>query len=289
MARKPKIVREESEVRIYEGKAYTLLSYLTLIVVAVVCLGPLVWMLTTALKGRLDILSPVPKLLFTPTLENFYSAFVERDFAIYLQNSIIIALGTMVLCCAVGIPAAYGFSRYKIYGGKHWFFFILSTRMAPGVVIALPLYILLGKFQLLGTHPAVIIAHTTFICSFVIWLMKGFFDDIPVALENAAMVDGYSEAYVFFRILMPAVKPGVVVVSLFSFIYSWNEFLFAMILGGHEAKTLPAAFSGLVTPQGTYWGEICAAGVVVTLPIVFLTLFLQKYLVRGLSFGTVKG
>ena len=161
--------------------------------------------------------------------------------------------------------------------------------MAPGVAVALPLYLIFSKMGILGTIPAVILAHCTFIASFVIYVMRTFFDDIPRELDNAALVDGYSEWGAFCNVIVPIVTPGIASTALLSFIFSWNEMMFALILGGSGAKTLPAAFTGLVTPHGTFWGQLCAAAFVVTLPIIILAAFLQKYLIRGLSMGAVKG
>jgi multiple sugar transport system permease protein len=146
-----------------------------------------------------------------------------------------------------------------------------------------------SKFGLLGTTPGLVLAHCTFIVAFVIYVMRTFFDEIPEELDNAALVDGYTEWGAFWHVIVPIVKPGIASTALLSFIFSWNEMLFALILGGHAAKTLPASFSGLITPHGTFWGQLCAAAGVVTVPIIILAAFLQKYLIRGLSFGAVKG
>lgn len=263
--------------------------YSALGLVVVVNLVPWLWMWLAAFKTRAQVLAPDPVWIFTPTLENFPRVFLDRDFLLFLRNSLLVAFGTLGLCLLVGVPAAYAFSRFRIAGGKHLFFFILSTRMAPPVVIALPLYLLFAELGILATHWAVILAHTTFTLSFVVWMMKGFFDDMPTAIEAAAMTDGYTRFQTFRKIILPVAKPGIVATSVFAFLFSWNEFLFSLVLAGQDARTLPAAFPGLVTPHGTYWGQVAAAGAVVTIPVLILVFLLQRYLVRGLSFGAVTG
>lgn len=262
---------------------------LLILAATLIAFTPYAWMLLTAFKTRTDIMSPKPSLFFTPTLSNFYQAFFVGEFSIYLRNSLVVAFGAVILCMLVGVPSAYAFSRFKVYGAKHLFFFILTTRMAPGVAIAVPLYILLNKLGLLGTIPAVILAHSTFTLAFVIYLMKTMFDEIPKEIDNAALTDGYSEWEVFYKVILPIAKPALASTALLSFMFSWNEFLFALLLGGVSGRTLPAAFPGLVTALGTYWGQLCAVSAVVTIPIIILAIVLQDSLVKGLTLGAVKG
>jgi multiple sugar transport system permease protein len=250
---------------------------------------PYFWTFLSGFKERTDILTTQPKLLFTPTLKNFPEVFINNGFLVYLKNSALTAFFTVLVSLFVGVPCAWAFSRYHIFGKKHLYFYFLTTRMCPGVAEALPLYIMFSKFGLLGKTPGLVLAHCTFIVAFVIYVMRTFFDDIPEELDNAALVDGYTEWGAFWHVIVPIVTPGIASTALLSFIFSWNEMLFALILGGHSAKTLPASFSGLITPHGTFWGQLCAAAGVVTVPIIILAAFLQKYLIRGLSFGAVKG
>lgn len=260
-----------------------------IIVACLIAFVPYFWTFLSGFKVRTDILSTSPRLFFKPTLENFPQVFVENGFFRYLRNSLFTAVLAVVLCLLVGVPAAYAFSRFHIFGKKHLYFYFLTTRMCPGVAEALPLYIMFSKLGLLGTTPGLVLAHSTFIVAFVIYVMRAFFDDIPVELDNAALVDGYTEWGAFWHVVFPIVKPAVASTALLSFIFSWNELLFSLILGGQAARTLPASFSGLITPHGTFWGQLCAAAGVVTLPIIILAAVLQKYLIRGLSLGAVKG
>jgi len=249
---------------------------------------PFLWLILTSFKFRTDILSPVLKLFFTPTLSNYTKAFIEGEFSTYFLNSITIATGNVILCLFIGLPAAYAFSRFKVFGEKHIFFYVLSTRMAPAIALVLPLYMFFKQIGILGTSAAVIIAHATFNLALVIYLMKNFFNDIPKEIDEAALVDGASEFDIFLKIILPNAKSGVIVVAIITFLFSWNEFLFTLLIGGSNTTTLTAAFPGLVTPLGTYWGQLAAVSVVVSLPVIISVWFLQKHLVRGLTFGAVK-
>lgn len=249
---------------------------------------PYFWMLLSSLKNRVDLLSTTPKLIFKPTFANYPEAFIEMGFLKYFINSIIVAVVALLASIIIGVPCAYAISRFDFQAKGHFFFFILTTRMAPPVAFALPLYIMFNKLGILGTRQGLIIAHVTFTLSFIIWIMKGFFDDIPIEIDQAAMTDGYTIFGAFRKVILPLVRPGIVATALFSFIFSWNEFLFALVLGGSASRTLPAAFPGLVTPHGTFWGQLCGVGTVVTIPIIILAFVLEKDLVRGLSFGAVK-
>ena len=250
--------------------------------------APFLWMVLMSLKNRLDIFEIPPKILFTPILDNYYNAFVEGPFSKYLINSLIIESSSTVLAITIGTMAAYAFSRFSIYGGKHIFFFILTTRMCPPVVVALPIFIMFSKLGLYDTHIGVILVHTIFNLALVVWLMRGFFDDIPREIDQAAMIDGHSEWTVFRKFILPLVLPGIVVSAMFCLVFSWNEFLFAMILTQFDATTLPVGVPQLVTSRGTYWGQVAAVGVVITLPVLIFSLVFHKYLVRGLTFGAVK-
>jgi len=259
-----------------------------IVLVTALALIPFLWLVMTAFKDRTDILSPTPTLLFTPTWSNFHEAFVAGEFDRFLRNSLLAAAGSVTLCMAVGLPAAYALSRFRVFGEKHLFFFILSTRMAPAIALVLPLYMFLQALGFLGTIWAVIVAHTTFNLALVIYLMRNFFDDVPKSLDEAALTEGATEFQVFWRIVLPLAAPGIAVTVVLAFLFSWNEFLFALMIGGSAAQTLPASFPGLVTPLGTYWGQLAAVSVVVSIPVLALVWFIQRHLARGLTFGAVK-
>ena len=259
-----------------------------IIIITLISFIPFLWLILTSFKFRTDILSPVLKLFFNPTLSNYTKAFVEGEFSTYFLNSLTIATGNVILCLFIGLPAAYAFSRFKVFGEKHIFFYVLSTRMAPAIALVLPLYMFFKQIGILGTSAAVIIAHATFNLALVIYLMKNFFNDIPKEIDEAALVDGASEFDIFLKIILPNAKSGVIVVAIITFLFSWNEFLFTLLIGGSNTTTLTAAFPGLVTPLGTYWGQLAAVSVVVSLPVIISVWYLQKHLVRGLTFGAIK-
>jgi len=273
----------------FGGYVLNVVEIIVIVVVCLVAVIPYLWTFLSGFKERTDILATTPRILFKPTLRNFPEVFINNGFFLYLRNSAGTAIFAVLLCLLVGVPAAYAFSRFHIFGKKHLYFYFLTTRMCPGVAEALPLYIMFSKLGLLGKMPGLVLAHCTFIVAFVIYVMRTFFDDIPVELDNAALIDGYTEWGAFRHVILPIVKPGIASTALLSFVFSWNEMLFSLILGGHTAKTLPASFSGLITPHGTYWGQLCAAAGVVTLPIIIIAALLQKYLIRGLSLGAVRG
>jgi multiple sugar transport system permease protein len=282
-----------SSQKINNEKYFALINTLKkifIILVALISCIPFLWIVMSAFKDRMDIMSPTLNLFFKPTLSNFKEAFgPSGSFSIYLRNSLIIGISNVLLCLITGVPTAYSFSRYYMLGAKHFYFYILTTRMCPGIAVALPLYIWFKNLNLLGTIPGVILAHTTFNLALVIYLMKSLFDAIPKEIDRAALVDGYSEWQVFTRVILPIARPAIASTAFLAFIYSWNEFLFAMLLGGRAARTLPSAFPGLVTALGTYWGQLCAVSTVIAIPVIIMAILLQRYLVQGLTLGAVKG
>ncbi|MCG8419525.1 MAG: carbohydrate ABC transporter permease [Proteobacteria bacterium] len=260
-----------------------------IVVVLVVGLTPYLWMFATSFKTRLDTLSDVPIWTFQPTLEHYPEVFLDKEYLPLLWNSVAIALGTTLLSLFVGVPAAYVFARYQFRAKEDLFFFFLTTRMAPSISIVVPMYLLFNYFGLIDTKFAVVLAHTTFNLSLVVWMMRGFFADIPVEIDEAAQLDGHSRAGAFARVLLPLAGPGIAATAVLCFILSWNEFLYVFILASFESRTLTVGIPGLVTPHGTLWGQVAAVAVVATLPILIFAALVQKHLVRGLTFGAVKG
>lgn len=265
------------------------LIYIALSTIAFVAIFPYMWMVLTSFKTRLDAFAVPPVWFFKPVVDHYLEAFVNKGFLQNFVNSLIISLSTTVFSLIIGVPSAYAFARYKLYGDHHIFFYILTTRMAPPITIALPLYLLMARAGFLNTHFAIIAAHTIFNLALVVWLMRGFFKMIPKEIEEAALIDGCSALRTFFEISLPLASGGLAATAIFCIIMSWNEFLFAMILGGDQAATLTVAIPGLVTTRGTYWGQIAAAGTIITIPILIFFLVVQKHLVRGLTFGAIEG
>lgn len=260
-----------------------------LIAVLVIALIPWLWMLLTSFKTRLDALADVPVWLFEPTLEHYPKVFIDKNYLPLVWNSILVASVTTALSLFFGVPAAYVFARHDFAGKEDVFFFFLTTRMAPPISVVVPMFLLFTTLGITDTPLAVILAHSTFNLSLVVWMMRGFFADIPREIDEAALMDGHSRFGMFARVLVPLAAPGLAATAVLCFILSWNEFLYAFVLVAFEGRTLTVGIPGLVTPHGTLWGQVAAVAIVATLPIIVFSIFVQKHLVRGLTFGAVKG
>ncbi len=271
------------------GRSMRIVAIGILLAVLVIALMPYVWILLTSFKGRLDILSPEPRWFFTPILSNYPDVFIGKDYLPLVLNSLVIASATTVLSICIGAPAAYVFARQDFPGKEDLFFFFLTTRMAPPISIAVPLFMFFTLIGLTDTIYAVVIAHTSFNLSLVVWMMRGFFAEIPCEIDEAAMMDGRSRLGAFVRVIVPLAAPGLAATAVLCFILSWNEFLYAFILVAFEGRPLTVGIPGLITPHGTLWGQVAAVAVVATLPILVFTFLVQRHLVRGLTFGAVKG
>jgi multiple sugar transport system permease protein len=224
---------------------------------------------------------------FTPTLKHYHDLFVNLGFTTYVINSLIAAAGSAIISVILGSMAAYSLSRIEFRGKSDLFFWVISTRMAPVVAVMVPLYWIFRELELVGTLPGLILAYTTFNLPFAIWILKGFFDNVPYAIEEAQMVDGATRFQAFLAIL-PLVAPGIGAFIVLCILFGWNDYLFAAIIGSGGAKTLPVATRELVQPQNIQWGSIMAAGTITTLPMMLLGLVIRKYLVTGLTMGAVK-
>lgn len=224
---------------------------------------------------------------FTPTFKHYVSLFAENNFSTYMMNSLLAAGGSAVISVVFGSLAAYSLSRVDFRAKEHLFFWIISTRMAPVVAVMVPLFAIFRSLGIVGTLPGLILAYTTFNLPFAIWILKGFFDNVPYGIEEAQMVDGATR-FQAFRSILPLVAPGVAAFVVLCILFAWNDFLFAAIIGSGGAKTLPVATRELVQPQNIQWGAIMAAGVVTTAPMMLLGLVIRKYMVTGLTMGAVK-
>jgi len=264
-----------------------------LILALLIFMFPVIWMFLTSFKTESEYFSYPP--VFIPksfSFRNYFNAMAlppdGRGGLQGLRDSMIIALSSTLLSIVVGSLASYSLARFKT-GGENLSFWILSIRMFPPVASALPLFLIFKQVKLLDTHLALIIANTIFNLPFVVWLLKGFFEEIPVELEEAARIDGCSHLGAFMRVSLPLIAPGLATASLFAFIFTWNEFMFALLLTRRTVRTLTVIVPSLVGGHEILWGEIAAIGVVSIIPGILLSLFLQKYLIRGLTLGAVKG
>jgi multiple sugar transport system permease protein len=256
-------------------------------------LAPVYWMLTVSLKSEVEQFAIPPRWFnFAPTLIHYREAFMERSFGQYLLTSAVVAVLSTACAMLTGTLAAYALARFPLPRrmDSRLSLWILSTRMFPPIVTAVPLFLLMRDVRLLNTKPALVIVYTAFNLPFVVWMMRGFFREIPREIEEAAMVDGDSRLGALRRVLLPLVAPGLAATAVFCLIISWNEFLFALVLTQTDtAMTLPVGIAGRVTQYEIKWGIMSAAGVVAMLPILVFALAVQRYLVRGLSLGAVKG
>lgn len=250
---------------------------------------PLIWMLSASLKTELLLYARPPQWLFTPVFDSYKRVLFNIPFVQYFLNSLIIAAGTTLGGVILGSLAAYGFARFPFRGAEVVKFLVLVTRMIPRIALVVPYFMLMLHLGMLDTHLGLVLAYISFALPLTIWLMIGFFDQVPRDIEEAALVDGCSPLRSFLIVTLPLVAPGLVVTSIFAFLLAWNEFLFALILSGVRSKTLPVVIAGFSTDIGPLYNEMSAAATLVMIPTVILTLILQRHVVRGLTLGAVKG
>lgn len=258
------------------------------VILLVITVFPYVWILLASFKEHSDLFAIPLKWLFDPTLNN-YVEILDKGFDRYLLNSIIVGGLSTALCLVIGTLVAYAFSRYKIPAGNHLFFYILATRLGPPIAYALPMYLIFDRIGIANSYIGLILAHATFNLVLVVWMMRAFFDDVPREVEEAAYLDGCTPFQVFFRIALPMTYSGLAAVAIFVLIFSWNELLFALILTGGENRTLTAMLPTLVGHPRGMWPQVAAASIIQSIPILVFMFFIQKHLVRGLTFGAVKG
>lgn len=269
-------------------------THLILIIASLTILLPVLWTFRSSLASN-DMAYRPADFSFTPTLNNYRQLFVEQNFQHNLWNSFWIAVVSSTICLAIGSLAAYSIARFKT-GGTPFSLTILGTQMLPPVALVIPFYLIvrqtihIGGYQLKMFDRGITLAiiYLSFNLPFVVWILMGFFESIPVDLEEAAQVDGATPFRAFRQVIMPLALPGLMAAGIFAFVLSWNEFLFALILTGRESRTMPVALASLMTSQGNQVGAICAATISMMVPIVVLTWFIQRHLVQGLTFGAVK-
>jgi multiple sugar transport system permease protein len=265
------------------------LIYTAIIVAVLLSLFPILYLLITSFKPPELTFSLPPVWIFTPSLQNYQDVFAGGDFARFFINSVVIALSTTFLSLAVGTFAAYGFARFRMRGGYWLRMSALVPQMLPPITIIVPLYVLFNGLKLTDTRTALVISYLTFSIPLTIWMMTGFYEDVPLELEESAMIDGCTRLQAMFQVSLQLVAPGLAATAVLSFLYSWNEFLYAVILTGRFSRTLPVSITSFMTNRAILWGRIAAAGSLVLVPVLIFALLAQRYLVRGLSRGAVKG
>jgi multiple sugar transport system permease protein len=293
------------------------------VIIAVILLIPVIWMGMTAFKPLPEAVSVPPKVFFTPTLEGFVDLFTQRrqltpaeveqyrartdltwadrvvlerqqaiigqsQFGGQLLNSLIIAGVSTVLSLLFAVLAAYAFSRFSIPGRDDLLFFILSQRMLPAVVVTVPIFLMYRQLGLYDTHLGMILLYTSFNLSFAVWLLKGFIDEIPREYEEAALVDGYTRLQAFRKVVLPQAATGIAATTVFSFIFSWNEYAFALMLTSDRARTAPPSIPLILGTGGVEWSTIAAGSLLFLVPVVIVTFALRKHLLRGVTFGAIR-
>lgn len=293
------------------------------ILFALLTLIPVFWMGVTAFKSRADAIAVPPKVFFEPTLEGFVNLFTDRSllnaarvrrmeeredlrwydrvalangqaitgpsqYVSRLRNSVIIAGGSTILAVVLGLLAAYAFSRFRVPGESDWLFFILSTRMLPPVVVTIPIFLMYRQLGLHDTHLGLILLYTVFNLSLTVWLLKGFIDEIPREYEEAAMVDGYTRLQAFRKVVLPQTVTGIAATTVFSLIFAWNEYAFALMLTTEVARTAPPTIPTILGRGGIEWSTIAAGSLGFLIPVVIVTFALRRYLLRGVTFGAIR-
>lgn len=281
-----------------------LLLHIALVSFTLVAIYPVLWVLALAFSGqqsvgiidlpqdptfweRLRAVTPMPEHL---SFKNFVEVWTDQSFGIWLWNSVVVSVMTTVLGVFLACTAAYAFSRFRFPGRNAGMLMFLVSQMFPGTLMLIPLFIIIVKWLGLGnTYAGLVIVYATTSIPFCVWMLKGYFDTIPIDIEESARIDGASPQLIFFRIILPLATPAIAITALFSFMTAWNEFILASIFMEAEANyTAPVGLRFFVGGFSSQWGYFAAGSVIVSLPVVSLFLYLQKYLVSGLTAGSVK-
>jgi multiple sugar transport system permease protein len=265
------------------------LAQAAIVILVVLALFPFLFMIRVALSGTRDYLSGIKVLLAPLTFENFAEVYGSTDLGLYLFNSLLYSVVTTLIVLVIGSMAGFGLSKARnALVRDNIMFFVLSTRMGPPVVFAVPLFLLLTSLLLVDTRPGMLLVYTFYNLAFAIWLMYGFFSEVPPEVEEAGLLDGLSPLSVFSRISVPMVVPGLIATGILVFIFTWNEFFFALVLTREVAKTFPAMIPQFFGAFRVEWGQMLAASTLGVVPPLVFGLLIRRYLVRGLSLGSVK-
>jgi multiple sugar transport system permease protein len=266
--------------------SYRAFRVVALAVVVVSLLAPLIWMVAASFKTNVDIYDTSKALIFSPTLGNYANVLHRANYVQFIGNSLWVAFAATVLSLILGVPAAYSMSRFNM---KKSALVVLMARVIPGVSLLVPWYYVFSNLHMVGGFTVLILSHMFVSLPLIVYIMMSFFDGLPLELEEAALVDGLTHIGAFRRITLPLSTPGIATAGILSFIFSWNNFMFALVLSGADTKTLPVAIFDFVGYASIDWGGLMAAATVVTLPIMLIALFVQKYVVSGLTAGATKG
>jgi multiple sugar transport system permease protein len=266
-------------------------SYTVLIVIGLVGIAPFVYLLILSFKSRIDVLTVPPTLHFdwAQIKSNYGNAIHDQGYLTYIENSAIVTGISTVIALGLGLPAAYAFSRLRFRGSDTWASTILSFRFMPPVAVAIPIFLMIQYLGLVNSYLGLILPYVAFSLPLVVWIMIGFFDEIPREIDEAAMVDGLTRPFVLLRVLLPLARPGMLVAATFGMIFIWNEFLVGLyIINSQGHETIPIAASSLVTVESPIdWNIAATVGILTVIPILVFSMLIQRYIVRGITAGAV--
>lgn len=286
------------EIKTQKEKTTDYILNLILILYFIAALFPIYWVFTLAFKTRMEILSWPPVFFFTPTLDNFRNLLTGLvggtvgsatvNFLRNFMNSIIISVSAVLVSIIVGVPATYAIARFKFKGKEDLAFTILSFRFAPELMVIIPIYIFFQNLNLLDTYRGMVWIYQLITLPMIIWILRGYIEDVSRELEEACRIDGYSQMHTFFKIVLPLIRPGIAASSLLAFIYAWNNFIFAVLLGGSRTAPVTVGAMQFMSADALRFGEMAASIVLAAIPALLLAIYSQKHLIRGLSLGAVK-
>lgn len=266
------------------------LYYAALWLIALIFFAPIAWIVMSSFKTRSDILAVPPKLFFKPTLDNYIDLFNRGEIFLQIANSVVLSIGAVLIAVVVSFLAAFCFSRFRPKGTDFLMFLLLSIRMLPGPAVILPVFLMYVAFGWKDSHLWLMLFYAMFSIPFSVWILKGFLDGVSTRFDETGIVNGGSWFHVIFKVVMPQVRPGLIAAFIFNLIFVWNEYLFNFIIGGVNTQNIPYALSvGTYSDGGVNWTFISTmTSVYIIVPVVFIYIF-QKYLLVGMTFGTVRG
>lgn len=266
--------------------AYTVFRFVAIGVLVIGFLVPIAWMILSSFKTSIDIQDPSKLVSFQPSWMNYENVFRQQNFLPFIWNSFLVGAVSTVVSLVIGVPAAWAMSRFQMTKSASG---VLVARIIPGVSLLIPWYYVFARTGMAGGYGALILSHMFVSLPLIVWIMQSFFEGLPIELEEAAEVDGLTPIGAFRRVTLPLATPGIATAGILSFIFSWNNFLFALVLSSETTRTLPVAIFNFVSYASIDWGGLMAASTVITLPVMAIALFAQKYIVAGLSAGATKG
>ncbi|MFK9093861.1 carbohydrate ABC transporter permease [Bacillus salipaludis] len=268
------------------SKPKSIFTHVLVYFILFIFLLPFLWMILASFKTQEQIFDVKNLFSITMNLDNYIKVFTEYSFFQFILNSFIVAIGSTLLGLVIGLPAAYGIAKYKQQGLG---LLILVARIVPGISFLIPWFIIFSKLNLIDSYTSLILSHMLVTMPFIIWVMIPFFEGLPKELEESARVDGCSIMGAFLRVMLPLSWSGIITSSILSFIFSWNNFMFSLILAGEKTKTLPIAVFNFLSYSEINWGGLMAASVIITAPVLVIALITQRYIISGMTGGAVKG